>query len=116
MATVVTYVLVSNPDDPDAVRSHPTIGEYELEGRPIQEDEPEETLPALKFAATSALEDRTDLETPCRELSEAFPEATVTYCEVEERFDHIEHLRSVVFIGGKRAGNIEHGYVFNVGT
>ncbi|MCS3640155.1 hypothetical protein [Salinibacter ruber] len=116
MATVVTYLLVSNPEDPEAVRSHALIDEHELEERPIEDDETEETRLALKFAATSALEDRADLESPCRQLSEAFPEATVTYCEVEERFDHVERLRSVVFIGGKRAGHIEHGYVFNVGT
>jgi len=116
MATVVTYLLVSNPADPEAVRAHPILDEHGFEGRPIEEEATEDSLPALRFAATSALEDRPDLETPCRELSGAFPEATVTYCEVEERFDHVEHLRSVVFIDGNRAGNIEHGYVFNVGT
>ena len=116
MATVITYLLVSNPDDPEAIRSHPTIDEHGFEPRPMEEMDGEKTLPALKFAVASPLEDRPDLEAPCRELSAAFPEATVTYCEVEERFDHVEHLRSVVFIDGKRAGNIEHGYMFNVGA
>ncbi|WP_103026822.1 hypothetical protein [Salinibacter altiplanensis] len=114
MAKVVTYLLVCNPEDLEAVRSHSIIDEHGFEGRPMEESD--EALPALKFVTESALEDHTDLERPCRELSEAFPEATVTYCEVEERFNHVEHLRSVVFIDGTRAGNIEHGYVFNVGA
>jgi len=114
MATVVTYLLVSNPDDPDAVRSHPILEAHGFEPQPMPETD-DERLPALKFAVGSALDDRSPLEAPCRELSEAFPNATITYCEVEERFDHVEHLRSVVFIGGKQAGEIEHGYVFNVG-
>lgn len=116
MATVVTYLLVSNPDDPESVRSHPIIEEHGFEPRPMEEGDGEDRLPALKFAVSHPLEDRADLEAPCRELSASFPEATVTYCEVEERFDHVEHLRSIVFIGGQRAGHIEHGYVFNVGT
>lgn len=116
MATVVTYLLVSDPEDPEAVRSHSIIDEHGFEPRALETSEGEDTLPALKFAVTSALEDRPALEGPCRELSAAFPEATVTYCEVEERFDHVEHLRSVVFINGTRAGDIEHGYVFNVGS
>ena len=115
MATVVTYLLVSNPDDPEAVRSHPTVEEHGFEPRPI-EDRNEEALPALRFAVASTLEDSESLEAPCRELSAAFPEATVTYCAVEERFDQMEHLRSVVFIGGRPAGEIEHGYVYNMGA
>lgn len=116
MATVVTYLLVSNPENPDAVESHPIIGEHGFERRPMGEDDADDALPARKFAVAHPLEDRADLEAPCRQLSASFPEATVTYCEVEERFDHVEHLRSIVFIDGQRAGDIEHGYVFNVGT
>jgi len=115
MATVVTYLLVSNPDDPEAVRSHPILDEHGFEHRPI-EDREEEAHPALRFAVASTLEDSPSLEAPCRELSAAFPEATVTYCAVEERFDQMEHLRSVVFIGGRPAGEIEHGYVYNMGA
>lgn len=115
MATVVTYLLVSAPKDPDAVRSHPILDEHGFEPRHVEQDE-SEALPALKFAVTSALEDTPSLEASCRELSAAFPEATVTFCEIEERFDQVEHLRSVVFISGQQAGEIEHGYVLNVGT
>jgi putative NIF3 family GTP cyclohydrolase 1 type 2 len=116
MATVVTYLLVSNPDDPEAVRVHPTLEDHNFELHPMEEKGEGDTLPALRFAVASALEDRTSLEVPCKQLSSDFPEATVTLCEVEERFDQVEHLRSVVFIGGRRAGEIEHGYVLNVGT
>lgn len=115
MATIVTYLLVSNPADPEAVRSHPFVQEHGFEPEPIEEDE-DEALPALRFAVASVLEESTSLKGPCRELSAAFPEATVTFCEVVERFDQVEHLRSVVFIGGRQAGEIEHGYVFNIGT
>ncbi len=115
MATVVTYLLVSAPDDPEAVRSHPLLEEHGFESHPMEDGE-EEALPALRFAVASALEESASLEAPCRELSAAFPEAIITFCEVEERFDQVEHLRSVVFIGGQRAGEIEHGYVFNMGA
>lgn len=114
MATVVTYLLVSNPKDPDAVRAHPILQEHGFEPRPM-EDEDEGELPALKFAVASALEDSASLEAPCRELSAAFPDATITFCEVEERFEQVERLRSIVFIDGQQAGEIEHGHLFNIG-
>lgn len=115
MATVVTYLLISDPDDPDAVRAHPVIDEHGFEAR-SRDGGGENALPALQFVVTSALEDRSSLEEPCRELSKDFPESTVTFCEVEERFEQVEHLRSVVFIGGRQAGEIEHGFVLNIGT
>ncbi|MFB6098032.1 MAG: hypothetical protein ABEK84_02760, partial [Salinibacter sp.] len=84
--------------------------------QPTKGESEDSDLPALRFAVASGLEDSESLEAPCRKLSADFPEATVTFCEVEERFDQVEHLRSVVFIGGQRAGEIEHGYVLNVGA
>lgn len=116
MATTVTYLLVSNPDDPEAVRSHPVLDEHGFEPQPMEDRGEEDLAPALRFAVASALEESESLEAPCRELSAAFPEAAVTFCEVEERFDQVEHLRSVVFIGGRPAGEIEHGYVYNMGA
>ena len=115
MATVVTYLLVSNPKDPDAVRTHPTLEKHGFEPQPTDDRENGE-LTSLKFAAASALEDSTSLKDSCRELSADFPDATITFCEVEERFEQVEHFRSVVFIDGQEAGEIEHGYVFNIGT
>jgi len=115
MATVVTYLLVSNPADPDAVRAHPILQEHGFDPHPMEVEE-DDTLPALRFAVASALDESPSLEEPCREVSAAFPEATVTFCEVEERFEQVEHLRSVVFVDGKKAGEIEHGYILNVGT
>lgn len=116
MATVITYLLVSNPSDPEAVEAHPIIQEHGFERQLVEGLEESDSLSALKFVVASALEDSADLEGPCKNLSETFPKATVTFCQVEERFDQVEHLRSIVFIGGKWAGEIEHGYVFNVGT
>jgi len=116
MATVVTYLLVSNPEDPEAVRSHPILDEHGFEHHPMEGREENDALPALRFAVVSALEDSSSLEVPCRELSAAFPDAIITCCEVKERFEQVEHLRSIVFIGGQQAGEIEHGYLFNVGT
>jgi hypothetical protein len=116
MATLVTYLLVSDPNDPDAVSEHPILQEHGFERRPMKEEDEPDALPALRFAVASALEDSASLEEPCRELSAAFPDATITFCEVEERFDQVEHLRSVLFIDGQKAGEIEHGYVLNVGT
>lgn len=115
MATVVTYLLVSNPKNPDAVRAHPTIQEHGFEFQ-AWEEEREGELPALKFAVAGALEDSTSLKGPCRELSAAFPDSIITFCEVEERFEQVEHFRSIVFIDGQEAGEIEHGHVFNIGT
>ncbi|PSQ65629.1 MAG: hypothetical protein BRD32_04065 [Bacteroidetes bacterium QH_2_64_74] len=115
MATVVTYLLVSNPKDPDAVRTHPILEEHEFEPQPTDDGGNGEPT-SLKFAVASALEDSTSLEAPCKELSADFPDATITFCEVEERFEQVEHFRSVVIIDGQEAGEIEHGYVFNIGT
>lgn len=115
MATVVTYLLVSNPSDPDAVREHPILQEHGFEPRPLETAE-DDSLPALRFAVASALEDSESLQEPCRRMSATFPEATITFCEVEERFDQVEHLRSIIFIDGKKAGEIEHGYLLNVGA
>jgi hypothetical protein len=116
VANVVTYLLVSDPEDPEAVRSHPLVDEHGFQLH-APENQPENTeRPSVRFAAASALEDGKSLEEPCRKLSAAFPNAVVTFCEVEERFDQIEHLRSVVFMNGRHAGEIEHGYVFNMGA
>ena len=39
MATVVTYLLVSNPKDPDAVRTHPILEEHGFEPQPTEDGE-----------------------------------------------------------------------------
>ena len=115
MAIVTTYLLVSNPEDPGAVRTHPILEKHGFKSQPTEDGE-DRGRPSLKFAVTNALQDSVSLEVPCQELSAAFPDATITFCEVEERFDQVEHFRSVVFINGQEAGEIEHGYVFNIGT
>jgi hypothetical protein len=115
MATVVTYVLVSNPDDPDAVDEHAVIEEhgFELQNR---EEGDAGTGGSLRYSVATALQEDTELEAPVRDLSADFPEAVVTFCEVEERFNNVEHFRSVVYIAGREAGEIEHGFAFNVGA
>lgn len=114
MANITTYLLVSNPEDPTAVQSDPIIEQHPFELKATEEEEG--ALPVLKFVATAELEGDPSFEGPSRELSAEYPEATIVFCEVEERFGQVERLRSVVFIGGKYAGDIEHGYVLNVGT
>lgn len=115
MASRVTYLLVSDPDDPKAVREHSAITEAEFEYR-TSFGEGEDTRPALQFAAESPIDDPGDVISACRALSTAFPTATIVVCEVEERFDHVERLKTSVFRAGDIAGEIEHGYVYNVGA
>lgn len=116
MASVTSYLLVSNVEDEDAVCNHSIIAENDFELRKRSDEEEEEAISFLKFAAMDSLEEKPDLERPARSLSSDFPDATVIYCEVEERFDQIEHFRTTVFINGRRAGDMEHGYVLNVGS
>jgi len=113
MATVTTYVLISNPDDPDAVEEHDVIDDH---GFDLQNREEGEGRASLRYKTETALQERANLEEPVRELSTAFPEAAVTFCEVEERFNNVEHVRTVVYIDGREAGEIEHGFAFNVGA
>lgn len=114
MATLTTYLLVSNPEDPTAVQSDSILEQHPFELEDTEEKEG--SIPVLKFVATAELEEAPSLEEPSRELSAEYPEATITFCEVEERFGQVERLRTVVFISGKCAGDIDHGYVLNVGT
>jgi hypothetical protein len=115
MANVVTYVLVSNPDDPDAVREHDVIDEHGFDLQK-QEEDGDGAVTSLRFAVGTALQEDPQLERPVRELSKDFPEAVVTFCEVEERFDNVEHFRTVVYTAGHSTGEIEHGFRYNVGA
>jgi len=112
MPTVYTYALVSRPETPSAVQSHPAIQDSEFERQRSSEED--DSLPSLQFAAREALEERTDLEEACRELSASFPEATVVCCTVVERFQQTERLTTAIFEGGTRTGDFEHGHVYNV--
>jgi hypothetical protein len=114
MATIITYLLVSGADDVEAVSDHPTIAESELDHRETRESGTEQ-VSSVSFAADQPLEEQDDLVGPARELSAEFPEATVVLCEVEERFDQVERLQTMVFMEGKNGGKVEHGYIFNVG-
>jgi len=115
MASRVTYLLVSDPTDPEAVRNHPAIEEAGFEHR-TSFDDGEGTRPALQFVVGHPIDDLSDVTDACRSLSAAFPTAFVVVCEIEERFDQVEHLKTQVFKEGEAAGEIEHGYVYNIGS
>jgi len=114
MATRTTYLLVSGVDNPEDVRSHSIVAEHGLEVHDGGETKAEG--PTVTFVKDAALEDADDLSEGARTLSSAFPAAVVQLCVVEERFDQVEHLRSVLFREGSHAGEIEHGYVLNIGA
>jgi hypothetical protein len=114
MATITTHLLVSGPSRLDGLSAHDLFGEYGFEERGTHEAGPEH-LPAAKFVLKQPLEEAQHLEEEVRRFSTDVPDATVILCEVEERFDQVERLQIVVFRDGKRGGDVEHGYVFNVG-
>lgn len=114
MATITTYLLVSGADDQEAVQSHPVVDHWNLDVRNTREEHSDQVA-GVKLVHESPLEDQDDLTTPAQTLSADFPSATVLLCEVEERFDHIERLQTKMYRKGKNAGNVEHGYIFNVG-
>lgn len=115
MAATTTYVLVSGLDDVETVVDHPIVSEYDLDHQETFEAD-DRQVPAVRFALEQPLEEGLDLTEPVRSLSEDVPNASVILCEVEERFDQVERLRTRVFIGGKKAGKLEHGYIFNIGN
>ena len=115
MASIVTYVVVSSPGDPSSVRDHSLIEEYNLELHREQKRKDGECA-SVTFIHETTLEDREDLTNPARELSTAFPEATIVLHVIEKRFDHIERLQMNLYSEGKNAGEIEHGYIFNRGS
>lgn len=114
MASVTTYLLVSGANEQEAVRTHSVVEDGELEVHDTREKEADR-LAGITLKHESPLEDRADLSEAAQTLSAAFPDAIVLLCEVEERFDHIERLQTKMYSGGKDAGHIEHGYVFNIG-
>lgn len=115
MASLTTYLLVSGVDEPSDVEAHSVTETHDLEVRATQPGDSDEEVPSVTLVHECALEDRVDLASAARTLSGDFPAATVVYCVVEERFDHVERLQTLVFRDGLSAGRIEHGYVFNIG-
>ena len=113
MASLTTYLMVSGVNAPRDLEDHPDLAPHDLEVRDVTDAE--DTVPQVTFVHESGLEDRVDLSDAARGLSAAHPDASVVLSVVEERFDHIERLETVLYRGGKKAGKIEHGYVFNVG-
>lgn len=114
MATITTYLLVSGLEDPRSVLDHDLFGDYAFEQRETQEAG-EHQRSALTFALEQPLDEAEDLSGAIRDFSADVPSATVVLCEVEERFDQVERLQLHLFRNGKDGGDLEHGYVFNVG-
>lgn len=114
MATITTYLLVSDAEDPELVSEHDIFEKYAFEHRETQEAG-EHQCPAVTFALEQPLDEAEDLSGATRDFSEKVPSATVVLCEVEERFDQVERLQLRLFRNGKDSGDLEHGYVLNVG-
>ena len=115
MASVTSYLLVTNVDDVEDVESNSLIDEYELEKQGVTQDG-EGEIARITFVREYSLENQDSLRDAARRLSSSYPNSVVVLCRAEERFDHIERLNTQLYIGGKRAGDIEHGYVLNVGS
>jgi len=113
MASLTTYLLVSGVDDPEELTTHQVIEDCDLDVHTPAD--PEADIVTVTFVDASPLEEAEDLDGPARELSAAFPTAVVQVCVVEERFDQVERVRTVLYRDGTHAGEIEHGYVFNIG-
>lgn len=114
MATITTYLLVSGADDQEAVRTHSVVTDHAFEVHDTREGNSDQ-IAGITFMHETPLDKRDDLTTAAQTLSSDFSEAVIVLCEVEERFDNIERLQTKIYFGGKDAGDIEHGYVFNIG-
>ena len=114
MATLTTYLLVSGIKQPEGIQSHDLFESYDFKERERVESD-DQGLPTLKYVLERSLEGAADLEEDVRALSADIPGSTVVMCEVEERFDQVERLQLIVFRNGRRGGDVEHGYIFNVG-
>ena len=114
MAFQITYLVVSSPDDPSSVREHSVIEEYDLDLH-AEQSRKDDQCPSVTFIHEHPLEETSDMTEPARKLSTAFPGATIVLHVIEERFDHIERLQMKMYSGGKDAGEVEHGYIFNIG-
>ncbi len=116
MAAVTTYLLFSGPElDGETVTRHSLFDDVEFDEVEVREASTEQQ-PRLHLTYEGALEEEeADFSRLAREASEVFPAAAVLVVEVEERFGQVERVQTRLFIGGKDAGEVEHGYVFNVG-
>jgi hypothetical protein len=114
MATAITYLLVSGAQKSQDVEANPKIKESDFELEKSFEEQGE-IGSALRFSVRRPLEEKESGTELASMMSEAFPEATVTLCTIEQRFNQIEHLQTIVFQKGRRAGEIEHGYLYTVG-
>lgn len=115
MASLTTYLLVSGVDDTSEVQDYSAISDYDLEIRE-QVDSTDSQTSQVKFVLEQPVENAIDLQDPARRISSTFPDAIVVLCVVEERFEQVERLQTQVYRDGKDAGQIEHGYILNIGS
>lgn len=115
MASVVTYLVVSAPNDPSAVQAHAALEDTPLELQKTTEADDGQTA-SLTFIHQESLEEASDLNVTAQTLSGAFPQATILLTVIEERFDHVERLKTKMYSDGNEAGELEHGHIFNIGS
>jgi len=116
MATRTTYLIISGPDiTPKSVRRHALPKEVQFESVDVTEGG-SERQPTVKWTHRTPIEEEEDLHGIARQVSASFPTASVFVVTVEERFDQVERLQTHLYMNGKDAGEVEHGYVFNVGS
>lgn len=114
MADITTYVLVSGAAEPEAVPDHSLFAEYDFDHLETT-DGGDQKLPCVTFALQHPIDETIEIEQPIRRFSGDVPQATVVACTVEERFDQVERLQLNVYRNGQKGGDVEHGYIFNVG-
>lgn len=115
MAHITTYLLVSGLNEDDTPETHPVLEEsgFEVDTRFCENSE---SCTAVRFSVQQPIEENEPKEETATEISNAFPESTVTLAVVEHRFGQIEHVQTTVFTDGSYAGEIEHGLLYNVGA
>lgn len=115
MATVTSYLILSGSEsDVEAIPGHSLLEDVSFDDMEVIESSADQQ-PRVKIKHTSALEEETDYNRIAREMSASFPTSTVLVVEVEERFDQVERVQTRLYMEGKSAGEVEHGYVFNIG-
>jgi len=115
MASVTTYILISGIEHVEKVKNYGVLEDLEVEYEETVREETDKPAGTIRYSVEQPLEDRVDLTPPSQQLSSSFPEGTVVICEIVNRFRQIERVETAVFRDGDQVGDIEHGYVYNVG-
>jgi hypothetical protein len=116
MAAITTHLIFSGPEmEGEEAARHSLFEDVQFDDVQVLKSSSDQQ-PGLKMIHKSPLEEEAvDFSRLARQASEVFPTATVLVMNVEERFDQVERVQTRLYIGGKNAGEVEHGYVFNIG-